>query len=582
MKFFCDQCNTRYSIADERVRGKVLKIRCKSCSAIITVRDSKEEGSASTSASRDSRSGQDPAELAAADSREGGGPRRTTRTSQPAPASEASRAAAAETGAAPARGKAAPPPRPPARSKNGEKAAGNGKSTGSNGKLGHGGNGSGNGAGHGAGHGAGNGSALRGAFEKVMKGAPAAAETVRSSTPVPLEALSAAAGEAEWFLSVNGQQSGPYSLADARAWVAGRGAGEAVYCWSEGFDDWQSVERVKQLSGLRSESGASRGARAAVDTASEEPTASLQESPQALFAATMAPLESDGGSGGAPAGGRGDGDLDFDIGEASRVVNIADVINSSRPARLGNGTGANLSMPRSAAPTGAVKALSVPAEPASPPRRRSHMVQIAIGTMVLASVGGVLAFLAFGRSREREEDRLTRSRIASEDLGYSFDQPDRRSGDKGPEGKSRTAATRSSRPASTRVARTAEAQPAGRTTSGSAALADKVDDIDLGPAGGGVDASRPLDEEDLVQTVRKNQVVIKMCYNHALKKDPLLEVSRADVAINIAPSGQVTKVNIPTLRGTELGNCLVSRISKWRFRASPEVFSTQFPIIFRN
>lgn len=39
MKFACDQCKTKYTIADERVRGKVLKIRCKSCSHVITVRE---------------------------------------------------------------------------------------------------------------------------------------------------------------------------------------------------------------------------------------------------------------------------------------------------------------------------------------------------------------------------------------------------------------------------------------------------------------------------------------------------------------------------------------------------------------
>lgn len=39
MKFLCDRCKTRYSIADERVRGKILKIRCKNCSAVITVRE---------------------------------------------------------------------------------------------------------------------------------------------------------------------------------------------------------------------------------------------------------------------------------------------------------------------------------------------------------------------------------------------------------------------------------------------------------------------------------------------------------------------------------------------------------------
>src|SRR5215831_4290202 len=39
MKFQCDRCKTRYSIADEKVRGKILKIRCKTCEAVITVRE---------------------------------------------------------------------------------------------------------------------------------------------------------------------------------------------------------------------------------------------------------------------------------------------------------------------------------------------------------------------------------------------------------------------------------------------------------------------------------------------------------------------------------------------------------------
>ena len=43
MKFHCDRCKTRYSIADDRVRGKVLKIRCKNCSAVITVREERGE-----------------------------------------------------------------------------------------------------------------------------------------------------------------------------------------------------------------------------------------------------------------------------------------------------------------------------------------------------------------------------------------------------------------------------------------------------------------------------------------------------------------------------------------------------------
>jgi predicted Zn finger-like uncharacterized protein len=38
MKIVCDACGTKYSISDDRVAGKVFKIRCKKCSQIIVVR----------------------------------------------------------------------------------------------------------------------------------------------------------------------------------------------------------------------------------------------------------------------------------------------------------------------------------------------------------------------------------------------------------------------------------------------------------------------------------------------------------------------------------------------------------------
>ena len=39
MKIECDKCSVKYSIADEKVRGKTFKIRCKKCSNVIIVRD---------------------------------------------------------------------------------------------------------------------------------------------------------------------------------------------------------------------------------------------------------------------------------------------------------------------------------------------------------------------------------------------------------------------------------------------------------------------------------------------------------------------------------------------------------------
>ena len=76
MKFHCDRCKTRYSIADDRVRGKILKIRCKNCSSVITV---KEGGQ--VSGPRPARlATSDGARVAAARGR-AGGRRRATSTS---------------------------------------------------------------------------------------------------------------------------------------------------------------------------------------------------------------------------------------------------------------------------------------------------------------------------------------------------------------------------------------------------------------------------------------------------------------------------------------------------------------------
>src|SRR5262245_14383979 len=48
MKIVCDNCSTKYSIADEKVRGKVFKIKCKKCSHIIVVKG--QEGAAAEGA----------------------------------------------------------------------------------------------------------------------------------------------------------------------------------------------------------------------------------------------------------------------------------------------------------------------------------------------------------------------------------------------------------------------------------------------------------------------------------------------------------------------------------------------------
>jgi predicted Zn finger-like uncharacterized protein len=51
MKIVCGSCQAKYSIADEKVAGKVFKIRCKRCSEVIVVRGDHEEPEATASQS---------------------------------------------------------------------------------------------------------------------------------------------------------------------------------------------------------------------------------------------------------------------------------------------------------------------------------------------------------------------------------------------------------------------------------------------------------------------------------------------------------------------------------------------------
>src|SRR5262245_17289641 len=70
MKIVCDNCSTKYSIADEKVRGKVFKIKCKKCSHIIVVKGA--EGGAEAEAAASGGGGFDQKETRVFDYAGGG------------------------------------------------------------------------------------------------------------------------------------------------------------------------------------------------------------------------------------------------------------------------------------------------------------------------------------------------------------------------------------------------------------------------------------------------------------------------------------------------------------------------------
>lgn len=181
MKFLCDKCKTRYSIGDDRVRGKILKIRCKNCANVITVREGMDIA---------------PSE-----------PRRN-----PTMAIQAVQVA-----------------------------------------------------------------------ESAPQGALGAAFASQLAKPPP-------ALEEEWYVSMDGQQEGPFSLADAQRWVASKPYEAELHCWSEGFDDWLPVDKVSHFRNLRK-----RPERRAPTMPPPIPKVPPRDEPKPLFAATMASIERSAG-----------------------------------------------------------------------------------------------------------------------------------------------------------------------------------------------------------------------------------------------------------------------------------------------
>ncbi|MBA3462213.1 MAG: zinc-ribbon domain-containing protein, partial [Deltaproteobacteria bacterium] len=206
MKFLCDRCKTRYSIGDDRVRGKILKIRCKNCANVITVREG----------------------MTDADAADSGPARRSKPTTMSPPIETASPAPAGALGAAFASAMTKPPP----------------------------------------------------------------------------------ALEEEWYVSSDGNQSGPYSLTEAQRWIGSKAFDADLHCWSEGFDDWLPVDKVSHFRGLRKKPAPpaappplprATGPQPALRAQTRGPA--VEEEPKPLFAATMASLEK--GAAAAAAAGMG-------------------------------------------------------------------------------------------------------------------------------------------------------------------------------------------------------------------------------------------------------------------------------------
>lgn len=429
MKFNCDRCKTRYSISDDRVRGKVLKIRCKNCSAVITVR-------------------------------EGVVVATPVVPEPPAPA---------------------PAPR---------------------------------------------------------------TQEVSVATPPPLPAV------VEWFMSIGGDQAGPFDLDAARRWVAGQPASAELHCWSEGFDDWLPVEKVSHFRALRAQNGAAG--------AVSDP---YEKTPAPLFAETMKQMTAE-----APTLLEDENPFSAAYERKKRETATGSASSPSMPPPIGEERPVISGLTMADAPRPEVL------RPA--PRRSPLLIPLIAATAVLLIVLAVLLYLALTGSDESSSEQVTRGGSASAAIARGVDDRE---------------------PAAAKTAPDAAVETATRTAAARPETGDGPGDVDGGgytaPPGevdlSGAGSDQPvkqgtLEPGDIAEVYRRQQSSVNRCYANAIKRDPLLEVPKTQVTLEVAGSGRVTRVSIPSLAGKPLGSCLVASITRWTFPKSTEGFAGRFPIVFRS
>jgi len=516
MKFSCSRCNTRYSIADERVRGKILKIRCKSCGAIISVK----EGMASAEGGKEpSRSSSTAARAA---------------TSQPSrTATKGARGASQGSGGASQSAAKAEARRPAASS-----------------------------------------SALSSAFEKAMASEPSpSASGSMSSVPVRVDA--------EWYVAINGIQSGPFDLRRARAWVASQAPGAELYCWSDGFDDWKRVEDIGPFSDV-------------------ERTARFEDDlPTAIDAGGRSPgLLADLGT--ADFGPRGpDTGPDLEIGEVSRIVRLPirppdRAASDSGANRLGRGSGAEsaIGSPTGLRQTGSVQSLrqtgSAPAlgfgqtggltalAPTAVGGRRPGHSRLFWGLVMGAGLAvlGMGGFLIYLTLVTRDDGPgLRRSKVIGGDLGYEIGERQARTTGTVGETASNEDKTRKGSGKSTgrRQPRTTVTRPQPNEPRNGG------DEVDLGETEG---QATELSPDDVLDRYQKNSFAINRCYERALKKDPFLDIRRAEVTISVDMRGRAS-ASIPSISNATLRSCLEATIQSWRFSSPKEPLRTQITMVFK-
>jgi predicted Zn finger-like uncharacterized protein len=199
VKFLCDQCKAKYQIADDKVAGKTVRMKCRKCGHLIEVRAAVTETSVATESAP-------PPAVAG-------------------PAASATPAPGATAPAAPKPGppRAAPPkpgglpPKAPLAAKPPAKPAAP--------------------------------SALAGAFKSNVQ------REEEVSTPFDMSEL---APDDTWYVAINGVPVGPIKISEVRRKASLGAVTEDSLVWQEGQDEWRPARQLPDLAAIIREASSAR------------------------------------------------------------------------------------------------------------------------------------------------------------------------------------------------------------------------------------------------------------------------------------------------------------------------------------
>jgi predicted Zn finger-like uncharacterized protein len=212
MKFLCENCKAKYQIADDKVAGRTVRMKCRKCGHMIEVEASVTETSVAakipTEDGPKASTGVSPTQGAVQAAASGTPPLRPP----PRPT----------TGAVPMRPGNAPTPAPLVRPTPQPDAAPD--------------------------------SALAGAFSKAVAAPP---KEDPSSVSAAMAVLSSSSSTEEWYVGINGVPVGPVRLSELRRKAAGGAVTEDSLVWREGFEEWVPLRTFPELLAMLKESASS-------------------------------------------------------------------------------------------------------------------------------------------------------------------------------------------------------------------------------------------------------------------------------------------------------------------------------------